>query len=421
MLCAVSGGADSMAMLHMLRALETQLEISLCCAHYHHGIRGAEADRDEEFVRGVCARLEIPFVSGRGDVPAWAAEQGMGLEEAARPLRYAVLRSTAAELGCARIATAHNAADNAETMLMNLLWGSGLRGACGIPPVRGSIVRPLLCLDRPQIEAYLLENRIPWVTDSTNLTEDCTRNRLRRRVIAPLRELDPDFGEKLLGSCLSMRADEQYLQSLAENFLAGQEESISAAALTALPEPVAARVIRTLAPGASRGHVQAVRTLAAGEKLHGALDLPGLRVLRQYDRLLFGAPGPEALSEQVLTPGESLRGGRYTLSCTLDEARKNTRGPAQVFCFKTTEICGKITVGPRRPGDRIRLAGRGMTRPLKKLLSEARIPPTERERIPVLRDERGVLALYGFGQDERAAAGSGQRALMIEIKIDSEE
>lgn len=420
-LCAVSGGADSMAMLHMLHTIRQQLGISLCCAHYNHGIRGAEALRDEDFVRRACLELDVPFQAGRGDVTAYAARHGMGLEEAGRTLRYAFLESCAGELDCTRIATAHNAADNAETMLLNLLRGTGLRGACGIAPVRGAVVRPLLCLDRPEIEAYLAEKNIAFVTDSTNLTEDYARNRLRRQVIAPLRELEPNFARKMLSASGAMRTDEDYLQSLTARFLAGQgEKCLSVSALRALPEPVAVRAVLHLAPGASRRHVRSVLALAAEEKPHGSLDLPGMRVLRQYDELRFGAPEPEMPEQRTLSPGETVFYGDYTVSCACAPARSVGKD-THYFCFKTEEICGKISVSPRSEGDRLRPLGRGVTKTLKKLFSEARIPPEERGRIPVLRDEKGVLAVYGFGQDERAAAKAGERALVIEINKNAEE
>jgi tRNA(Ile)-lysidine synthase len=416
-LCAVSGGADSVAMLYMLGELAPEMGFSLACAHYNHGIRGAEADRDEDFVRKLCQKLDIPFRAGRGDVPAIARERGLGLEEAGRMARYEFLRRCAEKLGCNKIATAHNAADNAETLLMNLLRGSGLRGACGIAPVRGNIIRPILCLDRPEIEAYLNEKNIPFVTDSTNLTEDYARNRMRARVIAPLRELNPDFGVKILSACENMRADEDCLQAMADDFIAAQGETISAADLCALPEPVSARVILTLAPGAYRSHVRAVLALAMQRSAHGELDLPGTRVRRQYDRMSFGICMPESPQERTVEPGQNFVWGEFSVSCGFASAGANS---AHFFSFKTDGICGKISISPRREGDRLRLPGRGVTKTLKKLFSEARIPPDERGLVPVLRDEKGVLAVYGFGQDERAAASAGESSLTIEINKNPE-
>ena len=177
--CALSGGADSMAMLWCLHSLQAGLGITVSAAHFNHRLRGAEADRDEAFVRAFCAGRGIALTVGSADVAQYAKDHGQSLEEAARECRYAFLRA----LPCDKLATAHTADDNAETVLLHLLRGSGLRGLCGIPPRRGSIVRPLLSVTREQVTAFLRAENIAWVEDSTNAEEFCTRNRLRRRVL----------------------------------------------------------------------------------------------------------------------------------------------------------------------------------------------------------------------------------------------
>ena len=408
-LCAVSGGADSMAMLFMLLELSGSFGVEIECAHFNHMIRGDEAARDEDFVRSECERLGVVFTAGRGDVPAYARAHGLGTEEAARELRYEFLEKTASERGCAKIATAHNAADNAETMLMNLARGAGLRGASGIPPVRGRLIRPLLCLDRPEIEAYLAGRGVSFVTDSTNLSTDYARNRMRQRVIAPLREAAPDFGAKFLAACESMREDEELISSLVPPCPNGE---IAASELAALPRPVASRLIMRLAPGAQRTHVEAVLALAGSGKQHGRLSLPGCEVLMQFGKLRFGAEIPPEPPETELPPGAEILWGGYAVSRYEGEARAGR----DFLCFKSSAICGNITLGPRREGDRLKIAGRGVTKTLKKLFSEARIPPSERGGVPVLRDGLGVLGAYGFGADERAAARRGERCTIVEFK-----
>jgi len=166
-LCAVSGGADSVCMLHILHEKRQELEIELFAAHYEHGLRGEESLRDAAFVENICRELGIPFVCEHGDVKSFAREKGMSIEEAARELRYDFLERAADKLGCERIATAHNADDNAETILFNLTRGSGAQGLRGIPARRGRIVRPLLGMSRDEIEAYLTGRGIAWVEDSS--------------------------------------------------------------------------------------------------------------------------------------------------------------------------------------------------------------------------------------------------------------
>ena len=289
-LCAVSGGADSMCLLHWLSANAESMEITVLAAHFEHG--GEESLRDQRFVEAFCEERHIPLLLGRGDVPAYAVENGLGMEEAARELRYSFLEKTAEENGCIRIATAHNAEDNAETVLLNLIRGSGLAGLCGIPPVRGIIVRPLLAVTRAEIERYLLENGVSHVEDSSNASDRYSRNRLRHRVIPILREINPAFGQAVLRSGELLREDEDYLDSLADAFVQEhcREGSVRSKELAALPGPVQSRVIRRLCPERlGTVHTRDIMKLAQGTEL-AYLDVPGARIRRQKGRLYFNEP-----------------------------------------------------------------------------------------------------------------------------------
>lgn len=413
-LCAVSGGADSMLLLHLLLELAQERGFSLCCAHFNHGIRGDEADRDENFVKSACEKLGIPCVVGRADVPAYAREKRMGLEEAARDLRYRFLESTAEELGCGKIALAHNARDNAETMLMNLCRGAALRGVSGIAPTRGRIIRPLLCLDRPEIEEYLRVNGIDFIVDSSNLCDDYARNRMRHGAIESLYEYSNGFAKKMLSAAESMREDEVFLRSEAEK-LCPENGVLSARELAALPRPISTRLVYLMAPSAGREHIEAVLELASAEKPHGQLSLPNMTVVREYDELRFGtAPSVRDMGEHVLCEGQSLQFGEYDVIFRKENAILPQNG--EFFRFKTEAICGNIKVSSRKEGDSLRIAKRGVSKTLKKLFSEARIPPRLREGIPVIRDDIGVLGVFGFGEDARAAAEKDDAAVIIEIK-----
>ena len=228
-LCAVSGGADSVYLLHRLWLLRDTLGFTLVAAHYNHCLRGAESDRDEAFVRDFAARwcgpqriagpegeYTLPAVElavGRGDVAGEAARQGRGLEETARDMRYAFLRQTAQRLGCDRIATAHTADDNAETLLLHLIRGTGLQGMAGIAPRRGDLVRPMLTTTRREVEDYLGLYRLPHVEDSSNADERFTRNRIRRQVMPLLEELNPGFVRRMADTTRYLRADNDFLNA----------------------------------------------------------------------------------------------------------------------------------------------------------------------------------------------------------------
>ena len=419
LLCALSGGADSVCLMHLLRRLSGELGFRLEAAHYHHGIRGAEADRDAGFAAALCRDLSVPLHQGRGDVPAYAAARGMGLEEAARELRYAFLGETARSLGRCRIATAHQAEDNAETLLLNLCRGAGLRGICGIPPVREGIIRPLLPVTREEILAYLAEHGLPHVEDSTNALEEGDRNLLRHRVLPVLRELNPEFPRAALAASQLLRQDEEYLCSLAEACLESAPEGevrFSCGRLLSAPEPVSSRALRL---GAERlgirleqKHVAALLELAAGTGGLARLDLPGgLRASREFDLLRMGRGGelPEPY-DILLEPGVwhtiPAMGQRVCRVSAGDAA--NVYEKFQIFRFKNSNICGSIHVRSRKIGDTLRIAGRNCEKTLKKWMIEERIPTLERDSWPVFADDLGVVAVPGLGTAERAAAGAGE-------------
>ena len=210
MLCAVSGGRDSMALLSFLEQLAAEKGFILHAAHYNHMLRPT-ADRDEDFVRLWCADRHIPLACGTCDVRAWAREQGASLEDAARTLRYRFLEETADRVGAQRIATAHHVQDNAETVLLHLLRGTGLRGLGGIAPVRGRVVRPFLETDRRDIDAYVEENNIPYVEDESNADITFARNRLRIEVMPLLEKLAPGSTARIAGAAAILREEENHL------------------------------------------------------------------------------------------------------------------------------------------------------------------------------------------------------------------
>lgn len=291
-LCAVSGGADSMCLLHWLSSHAEELGISVSAAHFEHGIRGGESLRDMAFVEETCRAMGIPLFIGRGNVPQAAEEKGMGLEETARMLRYEFLEKTAEENGFDRIATAHNADDNAETVIFNLARGSGAAGLCGIPPVRGKIVRPLLETTRAEIEKYLEEHAVSHIEDSTNRSPQYSRNRIRLQIMPVLREINPSVSGAILRTGDAIREDNRYLEQLAEEFIAGHYngESVRSKELAALPEAVEARVIRRLCPRPlSAVHTNDIMKLATGTEL-AYLDVPGARIRRQKGRIYFTDP-----------------------------------------------------------------------------------------------------------------------------------
>ena len=422
-ICALSGGADSVCLAHILRRLAPELSVKVECAHFNHRLRGAESDRDEAFVRHWCEENGVKLHVGSGDALAYARERQLSTETAARELRYAFFDTLGD--GNTRIATAHQANDNAETLLLHLTRGSGLHGLCGIPPVRGRYIRPLLEVTREDVLAYLRENGLDHVEDSTNELDDAARNRIRHSVIPVLRELNPEF-ERACGRAIRLlRSDEQTLLLEAETLLhrEGGKSCLLASELRQAPAALASRAIR-LAAGEwgvqpAEKHISLVLALAESGNPSAAIGLPcGLTAAREYDRLrLSPAETNTEFAEKTLIFGEWTVIPELGLEIFYGEPEKSVKinGKFTTWFFKKEQICGKLIVRPRISGDYLRLPGRpGKT--LKKWMIDERIPAKERSRLPVLADERGVLAVCGLGADARAAAEPSKADAVIIIR-----
>jgi len=428
LLVCVSGGADSMCLLEaLLESLRTK-KFVVGAAHFNHRLRGSESDRDEAFVREHCIARGVPFFPGGGDVRMYASRNGLGLEEAARDMRYGFFFETAEKTGAERIATAHTMDDNTETMLLNLVRGTGTNGLSGIPPVRDNIIRPMLHVSRDEVMRFVAERAIPYVEDSTNSQEIHTRNRIRHSVVPVLKDINPRLNDAAAVAAELMRDDEDLISDIADLFISECCVGLTADAadLAVLPVSVSRRVIRKLYGGSlSFKHVKSVLALCAQENPSASLSLPGMTVYREYERVVFSpeqvaaaegfAPVFPADGNSVVILGLGLR-----ISCTAvvyDDGFDIIDESFTSFIFKSIDICGKITVRPRREGDTIRLLGQGNTKTLKKLFIERRVPARKRAQIPVIADDNGVLAVYGIGIGDRALPEYGE----IALKIDFEE
>ena len=241
---ALSGGADSVALLHSLKTSENELGIRLSACHVNHNLRGEESDGDEAYVRELCRELEVPLKVFSVDVSGSVVKH-QSIEERARELRYDAFAKLSCELD-SKVATAHNACDNTETVLLNLLRGTGLKGLCGIPPVRDYLIRPLILCTRDEIEEYCRENGLKYVTDSTNASTAYTRNKIRLELIPKLLEINPSLYEGVGRMTLALGEDSRFLEDMARTAFAearAGEGVYSAEKLNALPDPILHRVI----------------------------------------------------------------------------------------------------------------------------------------------------------------------------------
>ena len=418
-LCAVSGGADSMCLLHYLSANAQRLGITVCAASFDHMLRGEASASDCRFVAEWCVQRGIECLTGSGDVRTHSKSGGMSEEEAARSLRYEFLNDAAKKLGCSVIATAHNANDNAETLLFNLTRGGGLKGLCGIPPRRGNIVRPLLGTTRREIEAYNAANGVEYVSDATNESDDYTRNVIRHHVTPVLEGINPAFFEACTRTTQLLREDEQCLNAMAQKAYDEHYKSgtFPAGELMSLPKPVAMRVLRLICGRAlSSAHAQAVYDIASSPELKYA-DISGMRVACDRGTLYFGRRESCALEPVRLNIGsiQLLCGGELEVKSEIIDPCGKIFESFNILYFNYDSICGSISLTSRMPGDKIRLHGRGCTKSLKDLFSEAKLGSVERAETPVLRDEKGVIAVCGFGVAERCIARPGDKVIRVTI------
>ena len=421
-LCAVSGGADSMALLVLLLRRE---DLQVCAAHFEHGLRGEESLRDAAFVEAFCRERGVPCLVEHGDVRAYAVEQGLGLEEAARELRYAFLERAADALGCDTIATAHNADDNAETILFHLLRGSGLDGLRGIPRRRGRIVRPLLDTTRAEIEAFLEENGIPHVEDSSNADEAYSRNLLRRRVFPLLRELNPRVSEAMGRTARLLERDSACLdrQAAALAAAARNGEGFELEKLRGEDPALVSRALRTLWPESlSEERTEAALRFLESDEF-GLLELPGGTLRRERGKLYGSAEAEPPLLPARELPFEgtlAIPEAGLVLRCEKSEKKEEFNGLFKTCELKCEKIHGKIVCTGPQEGDRFHPAGRGCGKSLRALFREAGLTRGERARVPVLRDGEGILAVLGFGVDERCAAVCGEPVIRITWTEDAE-
>ncbi len=390
--CALSGGADSVALLFGLYLLKEKLDFRLCAAHFNHGLRGAESDRDEAFVREFCQRYDIPLHVGRGQVTAGKK----GLEAAAREARYGFLRTLPGT-----IATAHTADDNAETVLLHLVRGTGLKGLGGIAPVNGNVIRPMLTVTRQEVEDFLAEWSLPHVEDSSNETDKFLRNRLRHRVMPLLREENPRLAENLSAMAMRLRQDEDCLRRAAGEIL----DVLPVGPLRAMHPAVRARALegflkRNGVPEPEAEHIALAEALVFSENPSAAACFPGgVTIARRYG--LLERRAREELPGAVALPrAGSLELPQWGIRVTCGEA-DCVENSADTF---TVRPQGTVILRAREAGDTIRLSGG--TKTLKKCFIDRKIPAAQRPWVPVIADEAGILGVAGIGVnlDRRAQA-----------------
>jgi len=422
-LAAVSGGMDSMCLLYLLATWGAENGFAVIAAHFNHRLRGERADRDEGFVRDWCRVRGIPFVSGSGDTRTRAAREHETAEEAGRALRYAFLEETRLSAGCRWILTAHHADDNAETLLWNLIRGTGSAGLSGIPRIRDGIARPFLEISRAELTDYAAAHAIPHVEDETNQDPGAaSRNLLRLQVMPVLRTLNPRAVENMNRAARLLAEEnaalDQWAFLLLRSVRFGPESArIPLSALAETPRPVRSRAVLKMCErvGGRRAdltcaHVEAILSLASPDRADGLVSLPyGMRARNTGKALLVElAPAvPEAASA---AEGRPVSFGDWTVRVG------GEAGEGYAYTLDASALSGPLSVTAWRPDDRIRLPGARGSRSLKRLCVDAGISPWRRDLLPVLRIDGRPAAVPGVGIDQRFAPEAEGKTVLFQYK-----
>ncbi len=424
-ICAVSGGADSMCLLTVLRALAKEMNLRVVAANLNHSLRGTEGDGDSQYVEAVCEIKGIPFYGKKLDIGAMAKARGESVEETGREERYKFLDELSAKLGGAKIATGHNIGDNAETIIFRLARGSGSRGLCGIPYKRGNVIRPLLDVSRSQIEEYLVENAVMWREDSSNAQLNYSRNKIRHLVIPQLEKIQPSAVEKIVSCGHCLMEDEQYLMSLAEKLLSSayvDTDEYSTSAILGAPLPIAKRAAAKLLEDWGAKDITQEKILAmldfCSKPSGKRMDINARTyVLRSFYTIVRQSRDSERSFSYSIRPGQKVRHNNWSISVNiLDKPPEKEDNSTAVF--DAAQLFGLFVIRSRMEGDRIKLPGGG-SKKLKDLFMEHKIPLNRRSEIPVVVKGDEVIFVPRLRKTPRYRADGNTKTYLV-IKYEEE-
>ena len=402
----LSGGADSVALLHVLCSLEK--EWNIIAVHVHHGLRGEEADRDAAFAEKFCEALGVPCIVRKYDVRAEVKARKLGEEETGRLLRYEAFREVAGEDGY--ISVAHHRKDQAETVLMRLCRGTGLTGLVGMSPVNGNICRPLLFCSRQEIEQYCKENGLNWQEDATNQEETYTRNKLRLRILPLLEEIHPKAVEHISETAELLALEEDFLEQQASACyeavkLNGTEVALDRKKLCELHPAMKKRVLRKAmaefcSADVSQVQIEALEDLLQKETGKSRDFLEGIHAENRYDALVFSVKKEKPAGYQVALPlGETVLIPGMGLNIMAWTGEKEELLPEDTKCFDFDKVEGELSCRTRRTGDFISL--KNGRKKIKDLFIDKKIPREEREIFPLIAVGEEVLWAVGLRASER--------------------
>jgi tRNA(Ile)-lysidine synthase len=423
-LVALSGGGDSVALLYCLLELSPKMGFSITCAHLHHGIRGEEADRDEAFCRQLCEKENITLFTAYRDIPSLAKERSLSTELCGRQERYAFFEQVCKEYGMTKVATAHHLGDNAETTLLHLVRGAGPEGLRGIDPCRDDLIRPLIRVSRKEIEEFLSSRKISYVSDSSNLYDCYTRNKIRNRVIPVLEEINPSLGEGIFRMSELMRQENDYMEKVAQQaYREMADENPDQVVISLAP-------FCKIHPAIRRRILQLAYQKVTGQKLKSSLvfytealaarSIPSKKLYLgeavakiEYEKLIITNKTGENITElyefEVQIGRENMQishlGYRILAEIVSPEGLEGLKEAKiqkkfKVCLFNYDIICDKVICRNRKTGDSYLPLGGIGRRLVKKMMIDEKIPSDIRGRLPVFTCGEDILWVYGLRMND---------------------
>jgi tRNA(Ile)-lysidine synthase len=440
-LIALSGGPDSVCLLHILKKLQEEFRLDLQSLYVDHGLRPGEAVCEIEFCKDLCAKFNLPFLTKKIDVKFYAREKKLNIQEAARELRYRAFEETGRELNAEKIALGHTSDDQAETLLMRLLRGTGPAGLSGIPPVRGKFIRPLIEVQRREIEQYLGEEKIDFIVDSSNLKRDYLRNDIRLSLMPRIKEINPNIVDTLSRTASIFREEERYFEILVTKALmklmsrkTNSRIELFLSPLAAMEKMILRRTLRRAIDETAglRGinfiHIEDIIELVKKGKPGDRLYLPhGIRAIKSYSTLILTSEPPVRLGVYSLeVPGEIvLKEAGMLIRATIQESHELEEDlvPAPesrlstAAIFDADRLIFPLEVRPRKEGDFFYPLGFGKKKKLQDFFVDEKVPRDERDAIPLIVSAEDIVWVVGYRGDDRfKVTDKTEKILKLEVK-----
>ncbi len=428
-LVALSGGPDSVVLLSVLKELQQEYNLSLVALYINHGLRPEEVPQEIAFCENLCSDLSVEFSHLEIEPKALAEQKGLSLQEAARWLRYEALKAEALRQEAQRIATGHHGTDQAETLLLNLIRGSGMKGLGGIPPVRGIIIRPLIEVQKQDIEAYLKEKGLPYMTDSSNLQDHYLRNRIRKELIPVLERFNPSVVETLMRTAEVLRQENDFIDIQVNKTLmrlisrkTDQRIELFLSPLEVLDRVILRRVLRRAIDevrglrGIGFHHIEQIIEFIYTARSGDRISLPGgYRVIKSYSTLIITSERPKRIKEKFLQlPGETtVEEALLVLSASVVDRVEHFGDGRWEAVFDLDTVDLPLRVRPRKQADEFYPFGLGGRKKLQDFFVDEKVPRDDRDSVPLVVDASDrVLWVVGYRPDERFKVSASTRRFL---------